>query len=276
MERVSGACVNELSFFGQEWIIVEEEGKVIAPGVDCAKVAESGTGSYSNPECTTEEAGGKYVEIAGLTSTWLVNGAVPASATETLSVGVGVLTLEDMGVPAGVECTGADVTDVGTVGPGHEDTTTSVTFTAPATNCKPTAKAENLSKEEKTNACESVKNVEALDLPWLTELAKGENAAKESVFLDRLSGDGKGEPAYLTECKTALGTVDDTCTEVSAGSTVEVKNETSDVNTVFPKTLANEKTESAKCTIGGAENGLVKGESLIEVMGGTLAASQSE
>ncbi len=207
------------------------------------------------------------------TASWLVNGAVPLVAEQVLSVGVGALVLQDMGVPAAVECTGADLVGEGTVGPGSDDTSSSGTAIETSKDCKPSAKAENLKGEEVANACESVKNVEAIDLPWLSELLLGENAKKESVFLDRLSSDGQGEPAVLTECKTALGTVDDTCTEVSAGSTVEVKNESSDVNVIFPKELAK-ASEAAKCSVGGAENGLVVGEVLVEVHGGTLAASE--
>ncbi len=209
------------------------------------------------------------------TASWLVNGAAPAAATEVLSVGVGELVLEDMGVPQSIECKGADVTDVGMVGPSDEDTTTTIAFTSPSTNCKPAAKAENLSGEQKTNACESLKSIEMLDLPWLTELLLGENAAKESVFLDKLSSDGKGEPGYLSECKTALGTVDDSCTEASATTTVEVKNETSDVNIIFPRALTK-ASEAWKCSVGGPENGLMVGEELIEAMGATLAVNEVE
>ncbi len=207
------------------------------------------------------------------TASWLVNGAIPLTATEYLFVVDAILRWEDMGVPAAVECKGSDVTGVGTVGPGHEDTITSLTVTGPSTNCKPTAKAENLKSEEVANACQEVKAVAALDLPWLSELALGENAKKESVFLDRLSSDGQGEPGFLTECKTALGTVDDTCTEQSATTTAEVKNETSDVATIFPKELAK-ANEAGKCSIGGAENWLLVVEFLFEVHGGTLAASE--
>ena len=207
------------------------------------------------------------------TASWLVNGTVPLEATEVLSGGVGELKLEDMGVPAAVECTGIEVTDVGTVGQGYEDTTNTVTFNAPSINCRPSARAENLKGESVSNACESVKNVAAVDLPWLTELSLGHNGKGAPVFLDKLSGDGKGEPGYLTECKTALGTVDDTCTEVSATFTGEGRNEGSDVVVTFPKELTK-ASEAGKCSIGGAESGLVVGEQSIEVMGGTLAASE--
>ncbi len=179
-----------------------------------------------------------------------------------------------MGIPAAIECPGADVSGRGTIGPGNQGFITEVVFIEPAKNCKPTAKARNLKEEEVANACEALKSVEAINLPWLTELFLGNNAKGESVFLDKISSGGKGEPAGLYECKTALGTVDDTCTEVSAASTVEIHNETSDINAVSPRQHTNETTESLKSTIGGAENGLGIGEGLVEVMGGTLAASE--
>src|SRR5277367_2035758 len=70
---------------------------------------------------------------------WLCNGVqIQGSGSSRCLVdseNLEVFTLEDMLVPARVECAVGSILDEGWVGPGSEDETTSVEFVSPSTNC---------------------------------------------------------------------------------------------------------------------------------------------
>jgi hypothetical protein len=191
---------------------------------------------------------------------WLCN-AVAKSKCKVDGVNLEVLLLEDSGVPASVECPVESVTSTGTVGEGVADETLTTAFKSEL--CKASAKAFNLEDKEVANGCTTAEKVEALNTPWTTTLeeaewdliAKGPGAA--------------GQPAYLVECVTPLGLVDDVCS-VNAEHTplvlVEVLKEVGVPNLVtvlFPRDPLV-PSEAATCTIGGKEQGLVVGEVLLE------------
>jgi hypothetical protein len=186
----------------------------------------------------------------------------------------GVLHLEDMKADSAVECASGSVLDEGWVGPGSEDETTTVEFMNPTVNCKPSPKALNAKEEEVTNVCEAVTAVEAQNLAWSTllELVGGE---KEDQIKP---GPSKNQPGYLVTCKTALGTIDDTCNTV-AGKEADVKvvnlpgtaTEPPLVTVEFSATILSELT--AKCGVGGAESGLVVGNILFAALVGGVLAS---
>jgi hypothetical protein len=102
-----------------------------------------------------------------------------------------------------------------------------------------------------------------LNTPWTTTLEEAE--------WDLISkGPGAaGQPAWLIECNTLLGLVDDVCS-VSAEHTplvlVEVLKEVGVPNLVtmlFPRDPLL-SSEAETCTVGGKEQGLVIGEILLE------------
>jgi len=166
------------------------------------------------------------------------------------------IVLEDMTELAAVQCPPGSVLNEGWVGPGSEDETTSVTF---GSNCSPPPKAENLSNEILTNICTLVVSVTALALPWKT-LAYLIGTATWDTIQPGASGN---QPGYLITCVVAGLTMKDTCTTVSKHeANVELFNASSIVLAQFPKELKSEKeseTERAKCSLGGAETGLVIG-----------------
>jgi hypothetical protein len=206
---------------------------------------------------------------------WLCEGKTIATACKVVTENLEALVLEDMGVPSGVECAAGSVTGAGTVGPGVADETTAVTFIA--ASCKPTAKAENLKGESVANACESVASAPAaLDLPWKTEgVSEAAGAEKWDLISEKGTG---GQPGYLVECKTKLGTVDDVCKtkEAATSALIELKNlaaegaEPALVTGVFLKNPLEAK-QAAKCSVGGEEDGLVIGEVLFAALNASSA-----
>jgi hypothetical protein len=212
---------------------------------------------------------------------WLCNGkTVGSERCLVVSENLEVLVLEDMSIPAAVECAVGSVLDEGWVGPGNEDETTFVEFMIPATNCKPAAKALDLNNEELANACEKVKNVEAVNLPWLTLVEELTTEGSVDSYWDLIEENGKGQPGYLVECTVAGLNVDDIClTEAASTALVLLLNlpaEGSEPALVSVYFLENPlmANEAATCSVKKEkESGLVKGEVLLEAIEGGKAVS---
>jgi lysophospholipase L1-like esterase len=152
----------------------------------------------------------------------------------------GTLRLKDTKVPvlgtAEIECNGESA---GVVGPGKLGKITEVKITA--THCKA------------IKVCEEVKAFEARDLPWQAELYESEGKQH-----DKLIGDGKGEPGWKIECKTALGTQTDEClTETEKPESVLLENKLTNGELLVLATFQH--LRKAKCSQGGAEAGEVTG-----------------
>ncbi len=201
-----------------------------------------------------------------------VVGAVSASAAEWLAEGkvittplasttVGEITLGStnglkIGIKSAVLCSGSFI---GTVGPGAADTVTEVLSLAGVTV---TLAAPLTCTEVET--C-TTSEVAPVDLPWATELT--------STTKDVLLANGKGNPGWEVVCKTALGTVEETCTTLSQSSTLEADATEKDMLGKFVKEL------TGTCTIGGANTGFVEsstadGAGLISLTNGeTLTTS---
>jgi hypothetical protein len=179
-----------------------------------------------------------------LESTWLVAGVKPAAAVASDTVNVGNTVLTDDGTGVSVTC--SNVTSKGTIGPGPADETSSVTFvTADCTSSQAT-----------------VDNVTACHLPWATKVV-----LSGTEFLDSVTAKGAGSPCYLIEVSVAGILVDDTCEKAEA--TLTLANQTSTVNGTFAE------EEKGNCSIGGKEEGLIKGvESILIESGSTLAVSE--
>jgi len=212
---------------------------------------------------------------------WLCEGKEPTSKSCLVnSEGEGNFTLEDMKEEAAIECTGADVTDEGWVGPGSEDETTRVTFKEEGKEpvCKPTAKALNEAGEEVANKCEKVTGTSAVDLGWITllELVAG-------VSKDRIKETTHGQPGYTVKCKTSIIEIADECKSESAAddARVEVENllgtatEPPLVTVTFPAET-EKKAEWADCSLGGKESGLVRGKVLIAALNSSGTAVSLE
>jgi hypothetical protein len=197
-------------------------------------------------------------------SVWLCGNELVVAGTPcvVVSENLEALTLEDMGIPARIECPPGSVFSYGTVGPGAKDETTKVEFFEKGKKCKPGAKAENLKGEEIANKCEEVLEVEALNLPWKTEIVLEGGVAWDLV---------SSEPGYLSECKTIIP-VDDKCIAHEKGENetplIELVNLTETeagvllVSAIFKKVPLVE-AENANCSLGGKLNGLVFGENLL-------------
>jgi hypothetical protein len=92
--------------------------------------------------------------------------------------------------------------------------------------------------------------VEAVHLPWLTELV---DVMEGGVLMwrDMILSSGAGAPGFEVECRTILGKITDTCTGETS-LLVENFAPTKDVTAVF-----DGASEAAACSLSGAESGLV-------------------
>ncbi len=177
---------------------------------------------------------------------WLLNGKPITTPFSIKSKSVGSLLLSDLGAPGGGTAITCKGTDKGTVGPGAKDEVTEVT----ATGCT----------FEKAGSCESSKSVTAkgVHLPWKTELelVSGE-------LRDMVTGTS-GEPGWAVECTVGgIFKITDECTGLTSTG---ISNVSGGVDAVF-----DAKTPFAKCSVGGANAGMVSGTDLNEnPVGGTL------
>lgn len=140
----------------------------------------------------------------------------------------GEVLLEDMTFKVAVLCV-AD--DTGDIGPGALDKTLTVTF---------------LTCTDETG-CSKVGKVEAVHLPWKTELGE-----LVEPFLDNVLKEAgiTGEPGYSVECEG----VKDECT----GKTMAfIDNLLTEKPTDFDA-LFTAESEAGKCTLGGTGAGLVE------------------
>jgi hypothetical protein len=209
---------------------------------------------------------------------WLCNGQ-PITGTGNsrclvVSENLATLTLEDMGLPGSVTCPAGTVKDEGWVGPGAEAETTSVTFGT----CTAPAKAENLSGAEVTNGCENAEKVEAINLPWTSKIESKAAPNDWLVLIKHKTGAGS-EPGYKIKCKVAGISKTDTCEIDGAESPLVLAENLTGNSTELPLVtieflkVLEVASEAAKCTTGGAENGLVFGEQLLEAISGTTQVS---
>ncbi|HEY3830592.1 MAG TPA: hypothetical protein VGL57_15485 [Solirubrobacteraceae bacterium] len=103
-------------------------------------------------------------------------------------------------------------------------------------------------------ACETPPVVEALNLPWHTELV-----TVAGVIRDVMVNSGKGVPGYQTNCKFLGIHVTDQCTGVVDFATT---NAASGVTATF------NASEKLNCTKSGAGKGVLEGAQTIEATGG--------
>jgi hypothetical protein len=198
----------------------------------CTNVG-AGKGSFKDSACKEKEEKGawEWKEVTGTNSVKLLN------------VAGGKLKLEDMKAETEIECTGEGQ---GTVGSGNKDVISSLT----ASSCS----------FVKAGKCESSKPVtaNAVDLPWSTELILVSGATWDSI-----KADGAGEPGWNVEC-TVLGIF-----KISDECKGEAKTKMTNLaNGKIESAFEGEASGKAKCSVGGAEQGLVSGAGIIEAEGG--------
>jgi len=178
------------------------------------------------------------VSASATTLEWLANNVAigtPLASETTGSLTLGSTNGLGLKIEAVVLCVGAFD---GTVGPTVEDTINTVL------NVNGQAVALSCAS---VKTCEGNSEVKAVDLPWLSRLEK---MSAIPTMLDVLESGGKGNPGWSVSCKTALGTVTETCTGVQGSSLKNTK--TGEVEGKFEKEL------TAECSMGGADSGFVE------------------
>jgi hypothetical protein len=197
---------------------------------------------YSNNQCTTAEAGGKW-QSQGLTT------------TDRATITAFTLTLTDTKTALGktpVRCdSGGEST--GTVGPGAVDVVETAKIKEAEKNCRGLE-----------GGCESnkIEKVVGVDTPWQDVLFE-----TEKKILSKIESDGGGEPGWAVTCKTVLGSKTDTCVSESGKfETAHLENKLTGTVLLVLGTFI--KGVKAKCTEGGAGSGEVEGQFAILLASG--------
>jgi hypothetical protein len=206
----------------------------------CVKGSNSSNTKYEGSSCTKAAPSGEWesVELKG---------------TEKV-IGVGfTLTQRDtktIGGPTAIRCDSGGRSE-GVVGPGNKGKVTVTRVEAPSTNCRP---LEGL--------CETVEKIEAVNLPWNSEIFE-----TEKKILSTAATSGSGEPGLTVTCKTPLGSKTDSCT-VEAGKLENSRLEDLISNGVLLILGTAEKLRKGTCTEGGKESGEVEGQGAILLASG--------
>jgi hypothetical protein len=180
---------------------------------------------------------------AAETAQWLAAGAEIGSPLAVKGETITNLLLEDSGIGIAIEMA---VTATGTVGPLEADLLEKLTVVS----------AKLVSKKE--GPCEKLEVVEAVDLPWTTELYLAGTA-----YRDRITAEAEGKaPGWLVQCKALGLKATDTCTGTFS-TLMENIGGSKDVDAEVNK---ESEEESLNCTLGGAKKGLM-------LTGGTLLIS---
>ena len=198
----------------------------------CTNVG-AGNGSFKDPACQEKEAKGA----------WEWKEVATSNLVKLLNVAGGKLKLEDMKAETQIECTGEGE---GTVGSGNKDVINSIT----ATGCT----------FIKRGACSETPapTAAAVHLPWSTELQLVGTATWDSI-----KSSGAGTPGWEVKCTVGgILKVVDTC---EGEAKTKMKNL---ANGTVEAAFEGEASGKAKCSIGGAEQGLLNGAGVVEAVGG--------
>jgi hypothetical protein len=182
---------------------------------------------YAEHQCVKAEGSGKWA--------WKEN-----TSTEEVRI-KGSLKLTDTKVPivgkVSVECSGETT---GSVGPGKYGRITKVETSA--AQCR---KIEN---------CEEIKEIEARNLPWQTEIF-----STEGKVVQKLTGTGSGEPGWKITCKVLGITESDEClTESEKPESILLENKLTG-STELLVLATFQHARKAKCSVGGAGAGETSG-----------------
>ncbi|MGH2853478.1 MAG: hypothetical protein ACRDLF_04710 [Solirubrobacteraceae bacterium] len=199
---------------------------------------------YSSNQCSKAEGGGKWQwnELAG---------------TEKFRGLFSTLTLRDTKTPekeSVIRCTKG--VEEGTVGPDNEGLVIEKAEVKEA--------SKNCVRLEGPCKAEGVEKVEGVDLPWQQEFSE-----TEKKFSTAVEPFGTGEPGWNVTCKTILGSTSDTCTTESASKEEGESLENVLTGGVSSIIASLKKLHKAKCSVGGAESGVVEGGGNLENGKGT-------
>src|SRR5580704_16925504 len=196
--------------------------------------SEGGTATkYTEHQCLTAGAGEK----------WQWN---EVKTTEEVRI-KGSLRLSDTKIPiigtVAVECSGESI---GAVGPGIHGRITEIKTSA--------AQCRNVEN------CEEVKKIEPRNLPWQTE--NTEVGGKPVAILRAVTPGAGKEPGWALECKVLGISKEDVCeNEEGKPESLALKNDATKngTKTELLVLATFEELRKAKCSVGGAESGRVKG-----------------
>jgi hypothetical protein len=193
----------------------------------CTKGAVSGQTKWENENCSKAGSGTKEWQWKEVNNT-------------EATIVKGSLLLLDKKVPivgeVSVECY---VEGKGSVGPGKYARINEIKVISCHNN----------------KGCTTFKKAEARNLPWQTELSE----IGEEKVLNTLTTTGNGEPGWLAECEIIGLAEPDECTqEAGKPEALELENKKSGTEELLVLGTF-EKAHLYKCSLGGAEQGSVKG-----------------
>ncbi len=205
-----------------EFILVITPGKLFKENILCNKVSAGEPSSFEDAACTKAKNGGGFAKIEDFVVFLLNGGQIPAATRVKLA---GTLLLSDLKQKVELQCAGKGE---GTVGPGDEDVTTSLT----ATSCT----------NQGSTSCPTP-NVLAQKLPWKTELNETSGGAVVDEILN--------ESGWQVTC---AGIIKDTCLAAAGVPYVEVTK----LSAVVEESFVGSKNEDiATCSLGGKEGDVV-------------------
>jgi len=199
-------------------------------------------------------------------SKYLLNGAEITSTitTETESNSEGLL-LEDMNATGKPDILCSGFFDGTIAAGGVKDTIEAVLTLTKELLQGGHAANSDLIECEAHSTCTNPVDVEAINLPWATEVV-----LSGTTFVDLIFSSGAGTPGYIVDCNTIIGLVEDTCTgntgAILANATGGVLGEFSESNEAI--------TVPANCTQGGEKQGLLQADGLTTSASGTLSLSE--
>jgi hypothetical protein len=236
--KIAGPCLVAMFVIG---MVVA--GTASAAGPVWQRCTEGGTATkYEDNRCAKLSGSGKFQ--------WN-----ELKSTEAVKITGLTLTLRDAGATGGssaVQCT-AEVEGAGTVGPGNKGRITKAEVKNPKSNC---ARVEGGCKAE------GIETVRAVNLPWQTELSETEKGVQA-----QLEGTTTGkEPGWEISCNTILGKMTDVCTseEKKPGKATLLLDQSGALLTLG-EYLSRVR---GKCSVGGAEQGEIKGKLTVELANG--------
>jgi hypothetical protein len=238
--KIAGLCLVAMFAIGMAASVTASA----APVWEQCQTEKLTTTKYTTDQCTTASGGGGWAwhEVSG---------------TEKVKASLMTLTVRDIKTPGGataIRCDHAEGSTgnfgPGSIGPGNKGRVTEAKVKEPKTECT-----------RLEGACKAgeVEEIEAVDLPWQTELFE-----TEGRVLTKIESGGSGEPGWKVKCNTLLGSKTDTC-ESEAGKREEVrlenrssKNSKGETELLILNTA--ERRHKQKCSEGGAEAGEVEGQ----------------
>ena len=203
-------------------------------------------------------------------SKYLLNGAQITTTIPTVTEGE--LLLEDTAATGkpDILCMGSFD---GTIGPpeGTKDQITEVLNLEKVLVAGELANSDLIANCETDNGtCTNPVDVEAVNLPWNTEVM----LTPGGKFSDLLVSSGNGEPGWRVDCNSIIGLISDTCTGEGNASAELTNIAGGGVLGTFLETETDTISPPAHCSLNGGKTGLVVGSSPITSTSETLTLSE--